>query len=116
VLRLQNSDCYFRNAALAAQGVTNNVIADMFGMALSTYHRRVRAASDSKTDVGRSVWEAALDFIRAREPVSGSEVQHRFKYDDAMQRVCGYQIAFEYSRTPVHPQSIIDTASSFAPF
>jgi hypothetical protein len=27
---------------LAAQGVKKTVIADMFGMALSTYHRRVR--------------------------------------------------------------------------
>ena len=28
---------------LSAQSVTKTVIADMFGMALSTYHRRVRA-------------------------------------------------------------------------
>ncbi len=31
------------SAELAAQGVTKTVIADMFGMALSTFHRRVRA-------------------------------------------------------------------------
>lgn len=68
---------------LSAQGVTKTVIADMFGMALSTYHRRVRAAAESQTDAGRSVWEAVVDFVRANEPVSGAAVQGRFSRDDA---------------------------------
>lgn len=68
---------------LSAQGVTKTVIADMFGMALSTYHRRVRAAAESKTDVGRSVWEAVLDFVREKEPVSATVVLARFARDDS---------------------------------
>jgi len=68
---------------LSAQGVTKTVIADMFGMALSTYHRRVRAAAESKTDVGRSVWEAVLDFVREKEPVSAAVVLARFSRDDS---------------------------------
>jgi DNA-binding IscR family transcriptional regulator len=68
---------------LTAQGVTKTVIADMFGMALSTYHRRVRAAAESKTDVGRSVWEAVLDFVREKEPVSAAVVLARFSRDDS---------------------------------
>lgn len=68
---------------LGAQGVSKNVIADMFGMALSTYHRRVRAASESQSVSGRSVWEAVLGFVREREPVSGAAVQKRFQNDDA---------------------------------
>jgi predicted transcriptional regulator len=68
---------------LAAQGVTKTVIADMFGMALSTYHRRVRAAAESKTDVGRSVWEAVLDYVREKEPVSAAVVLARFARDDS---------------------------------
>jgi hypothetical protein len=68
---------------LSAQGVTKTVIADMFGMALSTYHRRVRAAAESQTDAGRSVWEAVVDFVRENEPVSGAVVQGRFSRDDA---------------------------------
>jgi hypothetical protein len=68
---------------LAAQGVAKTVIADMFGMALSTYHRRVRAASESKTEAGRSVWEAVVDYIRANEPASGAAIQGRFSRDDA---------------------------------
>jgi hypothetical protein len=68
---------------LSAQGVTKSVIADMFGMALSTYHRRVRAAAESETDVGRSVWEAVLDFVREKEPVSATAVLARFARDDS---------------------------------
>jgi hypothetical protein len=68
---------------LSAQGVTKSVIADMFGMALSTYHRRVRAAAESKTDVGRSVWEAVLDFVREKEPVSAAVILARFARDDS---------------------------------
>jgi DNA-binding transcriptional ArsR family regulator len=68
---------------LSAQGVTKTVIADMFGMALSTYHRRVRAAAESQTDAGRSVWEAVVDYVRQNEPVSGALVQGRFARDDA---------------------------------
>jgi hypothetical protein len=68
---------------LQNQGVTKKVIADMFGMALRTYHRRVQETRQSRTDVGRTVWEAVLEFIRETEPVSGSEVQRRFVHDDA---------------------------------
>jgi len=68
---------------LQNQGVTKKVIADMFGMALRTYHRRVQETRESQTDVGRTVWEAVLQFIRDSEPVSGSEVQRRFVHDDA---------------------------------
>ncbi len=67
---------------LQNQGVTKKVIADMFGMALRTYHRRVQETRQSRTDVGRTVWEAVLEFIRESEPVSGSEVQRRFVHDD----------------------------------
>src|SRR5215471_15976433 len=68
---------------LSSRGVKKNVIADMFGMALRTYHRRVRELSESKTESGRSVWEAVLGFIRDRGPVGGQEVLTRFAGDDA---------------------------------
>lgn len=67
---------------LQNRGVRKNVIADMFGMALRTYHRRVRELSESKTESGKSVWEAVLGFIRQHEPVSGTEVLQRFAGDD----------------------------------
>jgi DNA glycosylase AlkZ-like len=68
---------------LRTRGVKQNVIADMFGMALRTYHRRVRELAESKTDAGRSVWEAVLGYVRQKGPVSGHEVLRRFAGDDA---------------------------------
>lgn len=68
---------------LAAQGLAKHVIADMFGMALRTYHRKVGATLASRTDGNRSVWEAVLEYIREHEPVSGAEVHERFRNDDA---------------------------------
>jgi hypothetical protein len=67
---------------LQNQGVSKKVIADMFGMALRTYHRKVQAATQSQTDSGSSVWEAVLDYIRTHEPVPGGEVLRRFVHDD----------------------------------
>src|SRR6185436_5092074 len=67
---------------LHSRGVKKNVIADMFGMALRTYHRRIRELEESKTDRGKTVWEAVLGFLREKEPVSGRTVLARFKGDD----------------------------------
>jgi len=68
---------------LTAQGVTKKVIADMFGMALRTYHRRVQETLQSQTDSDRTVWEGVLDFVRSKEPVTALDVQQRFLRDDA---------------------------------
>jgi hypothetical protein len=68
---------------LQNQGVSKKVIADMFGMALRTYHRRVQETRQSRSDAGRTVWEAVLHFVRETEPVSAAEVQRRFAQDDA---------------------------------
>jgi hypothetical protein len=67
---------------LSAQGLGKHVIADMFGMALRTYHRKVRAVSESQTEQGRSVWEAVLEYIREQQPVTGRQVSERFRNDD----------------------------------
>lgn len=67
---------------LQNRGVKKKVIADMFGMALRTYHRRVHELSESRTDAGKSVWEAVLDYVRKNEPVSGHQVLRRFAGDD----------------------------------
>ncbi len=68
---------------LASRGVKKKVIADMFGMALRTYHRRVRELSESRTELGKTVWEAVLDFVHQHEPVSGRAVIDRFAGDNA---------------------------------
>ncbi|MFZ5892737.1 MAG: DNA glycosylase AlkZ-like family protein [Myxococcota bacterium] len=67
---------------LQNQGVKKKIIADMFGMALRSYHRRVRELSSSRTDGGRTLWEAVLEFLREREPVRGRDIHERFRHDD----------------------------------
>jgi predicted transcriptional regulator len=70
-------------AELSAQGLGKHVIADMFGMALRTYHRKVRAVAESQTDRGHSVWEAVFEHIREHEPVTARQIAERFRSDDA---------------------------------
>jgi hypothetical protein len=41
----------------------------------------------SRTDAGRTVWEAVLEFNRESEPVSGSQVQLRFVHDALRARI-----------------------------
>jgi hypothetical protein len=67
---------------LQNQGVKKKVIADMFGMRLRTYHRKVRELQDSQSDVGLTLWEAVLTHLRKAEPVSAGQVHQRFQHDD----------------------------------
>src|SRR5690606_34233615 len=67
---------------LKAQGLGHKVIADMFGLALRTYHDRVRRLSESATDRGKSLWEAVLSYLRAREVTTRAELLRRFHADD----------------------------------
>jgi hypothetical protein len=67
---------------LKEQGLGNKVIADMFGLALSTYHDRVRRLSESQSVRGRSLWEATLSFVQERQTVLQTEVLDRFRHDD----------------------------------
>lgn len=69
-------------AELQSQGVTKKVIADMFGLALRTYHRRVQETRESRSQIGSTVWEAVLNYIQKSEPVSAGAVLTRFSHDD----------------------------------
>ena len=67
---------------LKAQGLGNKVIADMFGLALRTYQDKVRRLAESTTERGKSLWEAALEFVREEGTVTQYDVLERFKHDD----------------------------------
>ncbi|MDD9935207.1 MAG: winged helix DNA-binding domain-containing protein [Myxococcales bacterium] len=69
---------------LKQQGVGNKVIADMFGLALRTYHNKVARLSESVTFSGKSLWEAVLGHVRDKGPLTRGEVLHRFRRDDGM--------------------------------
>jgi hypothetical protein len=67
---------------LKEQGLGNKVIADMFGLALSTYHDKVRRMSESRSDRGRSLWEATFSYVQERGSLLQTEVLTRFRNDD----------------------------------
>ena len=67
---------------LRRQGVSQNVISDMFGLALRTYHRRARTLAASRTDTDRGVWDAVLEHIRDEQPVALRDILMRFRRDD----------------------------------
>jgi len=67
---------------LESQGVGKKVTADMFGMALRTYQRRTQRLSQSRTDRGRSLWEATLEFIEQSGVVRRDDILQRFRHDD----------------------------------
>ncbi|MDQ2647321.1 MAG: winged helix DNA-binding domain-containing protein [Myxococcota bacterium] len=67
---------------LGNQGVTKKVIADMFGMALRTYHRKVRELSASRTDSGGTLWASVLTHVKEHEPVTARDLARRFRNDD----------------------------------
>lgn len=68
---------------LKEQGLGNKVIADMFGMALRTYHDRVQRLSESSTFRGKSLWAAVLEFVQEGGSVVRNEVLLRFSQDDS---------------------------------
>lgn len=67
---------------LRAQGVGHKVIADMFGMLLRSYHKKVRRLSESQTDRGRTLWEAVFSYIEEEGDVARADLLTRFRYDD----------------------------------
>jgi len=67
---------------LHAQGISRKVSADMFGMALRTYQRKVRKLEESASERGRSLWEAIYDFVRSSPVVTRNQVIARFRYDE----------------------------------
>lgn len=67
---------------LREQGISRKVSADMFGMALRAYIRKLQRLSESSTDRGNSLWQAVLDFVADRPVVSRAEVLLRFNRDE----------------------------------
>lgn len=67
---------------LERQGLSRKVSADMFGISLRAYQRRMQRLRESSTDRGRSLWEAVLDYIRDNEITSRRGVLKRFARDD----------------------------------
>jgi hypothetical protein len=62
--------------------VSRKVVADMFGLALRSYQRKVQRLEESGTSHNKTLWEAVLEFIESAESVTRPRVLERFKRDD----------------------------------
>lgn len=65
------------------QGVGRKVVADMFGMALRSYQRRVQRVGESASVRDRTLWEAVYDFVSQRESATRADLDERFRHDAA---------------------------------
>ncbi len=70
---------------LERQGVSRKVSADMFGLGLRTYRRKIQRLSESATERGRSLWEVVLEYVRVKGGATRAELLLRFSLDDEAQ-------------------------------
>jgi len=70
---------------LESQGVSRKVSADMFGLGLRTYRRKIQRLSESSTERGRSLWEVVLEYVKAQPLATRLEILQRFSRDDEAQ-------------------------------
>lgn len=66
---------------LESQGVGRRVAADMFGMALRTYQKKLRRLTESRSAAERTLWSAVLEHVRQHQPVRKSDLLRRFARD-----------------------------------
>jgi hypothetical protein len=69
---------------LERQGVSRKVVADMFGLALRGYQRRVQRLRESATDRGTTLWRALLEHLQVHGPLSRRRLFERFRNDDPL--------------------------------
>src|SRR4051812_7563035 len=70
---------------LERQGVSRKVSADMFGLGLRTYRRKIQRMSESATERGRSLWEVVLEYVKTHGLVTRLELLTRLSSDDESQ-------------------------------
>jgi len=66
---------------IEAQGVGRKVAADMFGLAIRAYQKKVQRLSGSSTVHERTLWEAVLDFVTERGSTTRDALLERFARD-----------------------------------
>ncbi|HMA95021.1 MAG TPA: hypothetical protein VKP30_20155 [Polyangiaceae bacterium] len=69
---------------LERQGVSRKVVADMFGLALRGYQRRVQRLRESATERGTTLWRALLEHLQAHGPLTRRRLFERFRNDDPL--------------------------------
>jgi DNA-binding Lrp family transcriptional regulator len=67
---------------LERQRVSRKVSADMFGLGLRTYRRKIQRLNESATDRGRSLWEVVLEYLREHGSAKRVDLLTRFSVGD----------------------------------
>jgi hypothetical protein len=67
---------------IEAQGVSRKVAADMFGLALRTYQKKVQRVSAGSTVRDRTLWQAVLDYLKEHGSGSRRTLLEAFSRDD----------------------------------
>ncbi len=67
---------------LEGQGLSRKVVADMFGMALRGYQRRVQRLRESATEAGKTLWQAVLEHLQQEGRTTRRALLERFRHDD----------------------------------
>src|SRR6188472_2308868 len=63
---------------IEAQGVSRKVAADMFGLALRTYQKKVQRVTESVTTRDRTLWQAMIELLQEAGATSRRELLERF--------------------------------------
>src|SRR5579871_4675290 len=66
---------------IEAQGVARKVAADMFGLALRSYQKKVQRLTESATVRERTLWEAVLGYLAEQGSVTREQLFTRFRRD-----------------------------------
>lgn len=67
---------------IESQGVPRKVVADMFGLALRGYQKKVQRLTENTTSVGGTLWSAIVAFIQQHGEVSRRDLLARFRPED----------------------------------
>jgi hypothetical protein len=76
------ADQVFRELAseIEAQGVRRQVVADMFGMALRSYQKKMQRLTESTSVRQVTLWEAVLGLVEQEQPTRARVIE-RFRHD-----------------------------------
>jgi hypothetical protein len=67
---------------IEAQGVSRKVVADMFGLAIRSYQKKVQRLTESVSARDRTLWQAVIEALEHAGSLSRRELLARFQHDD----------------------------------
>lgn len=68
---------------LEAQGVTRKVAADMFGLALRSYQKKIQRLAESATRREQTLWETVIEYLRKQGGTSRKALLAAFKRESS---------------------------------